>query len=56
MTKEMEQEIDELYKLLEITQKDDKKTVRVVETDCKRTNNFFEKRWDSSFFASAVRY
>lgn len=56
MTKEMEKEIDNLYELLKITPKDDVKNNENVNTEIQRTSDFFEKRWDSSFFASTLRY
>lgn len=56
MTKEMEKEIDGLYELLDIGKKDNKDRDKLLDTDIKRTDSFFEKRWDSSFFSQVVRY
>lgn len=56
MTKEMEKEIDDLYEFLEISTDGDREREKAFDTDGRRTNVFFEKRWDSSFFANAMRY
>lgn len=56
INEEMEKEIDELYEKLKISIVDDVRGDKLFDTDAKRTNDFFEKRWDSSFFANAIRY
>lgn len=56
MTKEIEHEIDKLYEFLEITTGDKRENTRSFDTKNERTSDFFEKRWDSSFFANAMRY
>lgn len=56
MTKEMEKEIDGLYEFLKITPMDNIDNKEKMNTEIKRTSDFFEKRWDSSFFASSMRY
>lgn len=56
MTKEMEKEIEELYELLNIEKKDNEDSKKIMDTATKRTDGFFEKRWDSSFFSNMVRY
>lgn len=53
MTKEMEKEIDELYESLGID-KSNNKEKRNIQSE--RTDDFFQKRWDSSFFANTMRY
>lgn len=56
MTKEREREIDELYEFLKIEPKEQEENTKVLNPNGQRTNNFFEKRWDSSFFANKMRY
>lgn len=57
MTREMEKEIDSLYEFLKITPMDNTETDKENgNTDTERTSDFFEKRWDSSFFSTAMRY
>ncbi len=56
MTKEMEKEIERLYELLNIEKKDNEDSNKIMDTAIKRTDSFFEKRWDSSFFSNKVRY
>lgn len=56
MTKEMEKEIDDLYEFLKIIPKDEIARDDAVNTDMERTADFFEKRWDSSFFSNTTRY
>lgn len=56
MEKNIEMEIDELYKFLEIDSKENERDKILVDTNNERTDDFFQKRWDSSFFANAMRY
>ena len=56
MTKEMEKEIEKLYELLNIEKNDNEDSNKIMDTATKRTDSFFEKRWDSSFFSNTVRY
>ena len=56
MTKDIEKEIDELYNFLEIDAGDEKENNRLFDVNWDKRTDFFEKRWDSSFFSTASRY
>ena len=56
MTKDLEKEIEELYEFLGITKTDEEKNSEKAIKNNERTFDFFEKRWDSSFFANSTRY
>jgi len=56
MTKQVEKQIDELYSLLHLKNNEDEEMEKSFEFSGERSQDFFEKRWDSSFFAKTARY
>ena len=56
MMEQIKKEIDELYELLgiKVEQEEQEKDIDLLFGN--RDNIFFEKRWDSSFFANSARY
>lgn len=56
MTKEAEREIDELYDLLQVGANENERIKETQGNSYERNKDFFERRWDSSFFANTMRY
>lgn len=54
--KGMDKEIDMLYDFLKIKENSENTDTRKTEMSSERTIDYFEKRWDSSFFATSTRY
>ena len=56
MAKEIEREIEQLYEFLKIDTGENKGSDQLFDVREEKRIDFFEKRWDSSFFTNTSRY